>query len=505
MRAPEEVGAFESRRAGAAVRCTRSMATALVVDCQAHIIENRGRVWQSGLEAYFRIPDWVEGTHVSAAVGLGITSIDKCWNVLEKSKPRLDGTGNLLFQLGPKGAAGGDVVGCILNGQLLVPKHQVAVHYHGVHCYAQPPPPPVMFEGCPRGAVVLTIASLWDKGEGWTARLLVRTTEWRVGRLIRVVLPSGDSPGTPGTMATAVVGSMGLRVKEVFNAQLVSSSRSALEFALSAASQSSCGEEAKADPVGTWGCFTFHAQPAPSAEAFKARARIECPVTHPVAPPPSPTPAPPPSPSPPPRAPSPPPPPPSPSPAPPYPKPPPAPDIPSAEALRVYGGGHVGFYDEQAAPEPLRAGAPPSAASASGSGWLRCPVGPSTQLGATICPPWDAARAAATAQPLTSGMAFALLVGILLMVLSPSKTAASQPGRGAFQKVNAKTSREQPAGRRPLVGRAAASRAAGRPLRRTKDEGDYDDDDEEDELEQLEQELAIRRESRQRARGRARV
>ena len=203
------------------------------VDCRAGVIEGRGRVWQTGLEIYFRVPDWSEGTSVTAALGLGITGIDKCWNVLEGTTPTLDGSGNLAFQLGPPGAAGGDVVGCILNGQLLAAAHDVAVRYHGAHCYSQPPPPPALFEGCAPGMLKFTIASLWDKGEGWTARVLVRPPDWREGRLIRVILPTRDD-GALGSGSTFVLAGAALVVKEVFNAQLVGSSRRAIEFALSA-------------------------------------------------------------------------------------------------------------------------------------------------------------------------------------------------------------------------------------------------------------------------------
>ena len=435
------------------------------LDCQAGRIEGRGRVWQTGLEIYFRVPDWSEGTSVTAAVGPGITGIDKCWNVLEGSTPTLDRTGNLNFQLGPPGAAGGDVVGCILNGQLLAT--YVAVRYHGAHCYSQPPPPPAIFEGCPPGMLEFTIASLWDKGEGWTARILVRPSQWREGRLIRVVLPARDD-ATLASGSTLVLASAGVAIKEVFNARLVGSSRRAIEFALSAASQSSCGEVAADEPVGTWSCFTFHAQPAPDPNTFQSRVRLECPVTHPVAPPPSAAPAPPPWPRMPPLPPPPPPPPPTPSPRPPHPSPPPAPDVPSIEMLRVYGSSGVyGFSSarSKASPPPEPSNAVMSARPHSGI-WS-CPVGARSMLGSRVCPAWDGLQEAAAAQPITSGLAAVLLVALLWMLCTPSRSniparQAANP-RGAFQdlrKLNSKQGcKRAPAGPERISTKPASRRS----------------------------------------------
>ena len=226
-------------------------------------------------------------------------------------------TGVLTFELGVGGGIRDpDVVGCILQGQLLERAHRVEVTYHGKNCFALPPPPPAMYEECPPG-FRFTIDSTWGGGGGWTARVLLPAKYWFAGRPVRVVFPAGLDEGdgkSLNTAATAFIGTS-LRVKEVFNAVVIGTSRLEFDFELTDASQSSCGVEADEDKVNKWGCFTFHAMPAPPASVVERRTKIMCPITHPVAPPPKP----------PPTSPSPPPPPPSPPPSPP---PPPLPPLP---------------------------------------------------------------------------------------------------------------------------------------------------------------------------------
>ena len=134
-------------------------------DCDAYV-EERGRSWATGLEIYFRVPDWQQGLVVQAEVGLGISSVDQCWGTLDGSTPRLDGTGMLSFELGPAGHSTKDtnVVGCILNGVLEGLKRDVAVVYHGPHCFSLPPPPPAGFERCDPYKWKFTVQSSWGGG-----------------------------------------------------------------------------------------------------------------------------------------------------------------------------------------------------------------------------------------------------------------------------------------------------------------------------------------------------
>ena len=46
-------------------------------DCQAGVVEGRGRTWDTGMELYFRVPDWTPGTLVHAEVGHGVTGVEK--------------------------------------------------------------------------------------------------------------------------------------------------------------------------------------------------------------------------------------------------------------------------------------------------------------------------------------------------------------------------------------------------------------------------------------------
>ena len=55
-------------------------ATRAPIDCRAGVVESRGKVWATGLELYFNIPDWQPNLLVRAAVGPDIVGIDKCWN-----------------------------------------------------------------------------------------------------------------------------------------------------------------------------------------------------------------------------------------------------------------------------------------------------------------------------------------------------------------------------------------------------------------------------------------
>ena len=268
------------------------------LDCQASILETRGRTWDTGAEVYFKIPDWSPGAVVTSEVGSGITSIDQCWNIREGSKPHLQ-NGVLTFELGAlsKGVRDPGVVGCILNGALLQKKHNVPVSYHGPHCFALPPPPPVTFEECSPD-FRFTIESEWGGRGGWTARVLLHADSWRAGKPVRIILPESfdEASHVAGTEGTAILGTS-TRIQEVFNAKLKGSHRLSFDFELSEASQSSCGEKADNDHV-QWGCFTFHAAPAPPVALVEGRTKLMCPLTHPVAPPPpilSPTPSPPPA------------------------------------------------------------------------------------------------------------------------------------------------------------------------------------------------------------------
>ena len=279
-----------------------------LLDCEAGIVAGRGRTWETGAELYIKVPDWAPNVLVQVDLGAGITSIDQCWNIREGSKPQLN-AGVLSFELGVKKTAGRDagVVGCIVNGVLHQPTNKVAVTYHGPHCFAQPPPPPVSFEACSPD-FRFTIDSAWGGDAGWTARVLMHSTNWRVGKPIRIIFEEpfdASAAQQPGTAGTAILGA-GMRVKEVFNAKLVGSHRLAFDFALSGASQSSCGEAADRDHM-QWSCFTFHAAPAPPVATVEGRTRLLCPLTHPVSPPPIPPPrgpSPPPAPRPPPPPPS---------------------------------------------------------------------------------------------------------------------------------------------------------------------------------------------------------
>ena len=438
-------------------------------NCRAGVLESRGKTWETGLELYFKVPDWTEGTVVRAALGAGITSIDRCWGILEKSRPHLEPGGELVFQLGPGGSAGGDMVGCILNGQLLEKAHNIDVSYHGSHCYALPPPPPQLYEECPKGAFQLKLESLWDAGQGWTARVLMHAAQWVPSRPIRLVVPTDTEDAPGGGVRTSVLG-VGMRIREIFNARLVGSSRYALDFELGSASQSSCGVEA--DKEGTaghpkWGCFTFHASPAPEWTAFSSSALMMCPITHPVLPPPSPAPSPPPPPPRPPPPPSPPPP----SPHPPVPlKSPPPPDMhalpPPSPVVLVLVGAHSG--------QPQQQKAPSGAASAISGGLAQpCPLDKLSSPGSVLCPLWDGFAE----QPLTYGMGLMLAVAILALAVCPSANASDRRVRNASRGRGGSGAKELPTSRDPKS-RRKRGKAATRGKQSRQQESDEEDDEE---------------------------
>ena len=208
-------------------RCARvdSMPPRSVFDCQASIVPNRGRQWDGGMELYFKVPDWWPNVLVQAAVGRGITGIDRCWHIREGSQPTLDIHGMLSFELGPSGSAtDADIVGCILNGHLEVDDtRDVAITYHGPHCYALPPPPPAGYEECPP-SWKFEIESSWGATGGWTARVLLHLADWAPNRAVRLVFPSDEPEDGDEGVKTAILGT-NLRVQEAYNAKLLGSSR----------------------------------------------------------------------------------------------------------------------------------------------------------------------------------------------------------------------------------------------------------------------------------------
>ena len=391
---------------------------------------NRGRRWATGLEMYFKVPDWAPNMLVQAAVGRGITGIDRCWHIKDGSEPSLDRHGVLSFETGPGGGTSdADVVGCILNGQLSIEDtRDIAVTYHGPHCYTQPPPPPAPFEECPP-SWSFTIESSWGGAKGWTARVLLHMADWAPKRPVRLVFPSDEPEDGDEGVHTAILGTS-LRVQEAYNAKLLGSSRLVFDFALDEASPSSCGEQADRDKHTKWGCFTFHAQPAPQASEVEGRVKLMCPITHPLAPPPLPPPSPPPpSPHPPhpPPSPSPQPLPPAESPAPPPPRtrpstprapPPPAPSPPpprtaeddesaasSQEAMRAQMLEQIRLQHPE-----LDGGLSTQPAAAIVAS---CPFGHNPISTSVACP----ALAVVQTQPLLAGAAVLLALGAVLPVL----------------------------------------------------------------------------------------
>ena len=300
----------------------------VAANCEAKVIEDRARVWDTGAELQFSIPDWDEGIIVRVGVGTGIHGVQTCWNIA--GTPELDQHhGILSFALGARGHDDQPIVGCLLQGALEPRVHDIPVAYSGPHCFSAPPPPPMLFDACP-SSFRFTIASLWGAGQGWSARVLMHDDQWIPGRKVRIALRKDDEDDTDDdgdsdvdTIADGLGGS-GLKVADNYNAHFLGSSSLALDFALAGASESSCGQEADMDKKVHWSCFTFHTFPDPDqpiaakfAERSIAggRARVLCPSHRPQhPPPPSPLP-PPPSPGPPPLPPAP------PSPPPPPPRP----------------------------------------------------------------------------------------------------------------------------------------------------------------------------------------
>ena len=50
--------------------------------CQGKVLEDRSRVWETGAQLIFRVPDWTAGTVVQANVGNSIYGVQQCWNVV---------------------------------------------------------------------------------------------------------------------------------------------------------------------------------------------------------------------------------------------------------------------------------------------------------------------------------------------------------------------------------------------------------------------------------------
>ena len=414
-------------------------------DCEAGVVPTRGRTWETGLEIYFHVPDWTPGALVKAAVGRDITGIDRCWNTREGSIPQFDNpSGELSFELGAGGSArDANLIGCILNGKL-ASREDVIVTYHGPHCYSLPPPPPNGFEMCPP-SWRFTIDSSWGGANGWTARVLMHARDWQPGRPVRLVFPSGSPTGDKDGLQTAVLGT-GLRIQEVYNAKLLGSSSLVFDFALSEASPSSCGEAADKDESTQYGCFTFHAVPAPPASTVEGRTQVMCPITHPVAPPPPPPPPPPSPPLPPSPSPQ---PPPSPSPLPPpphtrpachkpRPPPPPSPSFEEGEEELDPLPNEVReqILAQMRLQQPLQLGVPERSETAQTATLQQnapCWFGEDDPLN-VLCPFVTVLQA----QPLLSGVAFLFALGVLLPYLR-NQFLGNTRGRGKFRDMRRRT------------------------------------------------------------------
>ena len=238
--------------------------------------------------------------------------------------------------------------------------------------------------------------------------------------------------------------------------------------------QASCGAAADKDPVGTWGCFTFHAQPAPDAAVFEKHTRLLCPTTHPVAPPPSPAP----------RLPPGQPPPPSSQPGRPPPPPPatlpPSPQLPQPQQRMRQQPSQMLVLDEgidaeqqslrQQALQQLtltRQGLPTGAVP----GIPPCPLDPGYYMGAAACKAW----AVAWTDPTTSAVGLALVAVLIFLMLSPSSSPQGQErNRGEFHDLRRRASRKRPK-------QLSTSTKQPRDSRRTRHDlahfSDYDDDD----------------------------
>jgi hypothetical protein len=171
--------------------------------CTAIVDEDRGRVWDSGAELYFRVPDWSEGTVVHADLGQGITDVQTCWNVLGAAM--LDDNGVLTFELAPIGHDEmNPMVGCLVHGVLSEAVRNIPVTYSGTHCFASPPPPPAVFGPC-SSLFRFVIASPWGVGDGWTVRVLMHANECEPLGLMfeqsQSLLPSAHSPAPSSNKA----------------------------------------------------------------------------------------------------------------------------------------------------------------------------------------------------------------------------------------------------------------------------------------------------------------
>ena len=86
----------------------------VAANCEAKVIEDRARVWDTGAELQFSIPDWDEGVIVRVGVGTGIHGVQTCWNIA--GTPELDQHhGILSFALGARGHDDQPIVGCLLQ------------------------------------------------------------------------------------------------------------------------------------------------------------------------------------------------------------------------------------------------------------------------------------------------------------------------------------------------------------------------------------------------------
>ena len=148
------------------------------------------------------------------------------------------------------------VVGCVLQGAL-INVHDILVFYSGRHCYSAPPPPPQLYDICPKG-FKFAIASPWGVGQGWSLRVLMHADQWLPGRKVRVAFrQSDDQEADAGVEEDGV---SGLTVADNYNASLVGSSKLGLDFTLAAAPESSCGQEADLDKTMRWG---YRSMPSP--------------------------------------------------------------------------------------------------------------------------------------------------------------------------------------------------------------------------------------------------
>ncbi|KAL1530161.1 hypothetical protein AB1Y20_001077 [Prymnesium parvum] len=237
--------------------------------CAAYVDEERVKRWAEQFQVFFRIPDHSSSEETLVEVAMPTREIESCWGIVPESL--LTHADGISFRL-PSFKAGAIDVGCVVKGQY-PGGDAFSIKYHGSHCFARPPPPPVNFATCHTEQAHFSVIAEWSGG--MQGRVTLQDSMWVRHRVVQL------SFGEGGLQA-------GADVDRCYNAEFsgANEANGILSFTLPEKGMRQCGATdatGKAITDLEHQCFEFHIKQKP---ANTNRVKLLCPANYPSPPPP---------------------------------------------------------------------------------------------------------------------------------------------------------------------------------------------------------------------------